>query len=94
MLGFHFSKTPAKTTKNLCYFSTLTNWSAGPSGGGGGAPKASPPPPYVLRTHACTQQRVPKLLITQSRATPRESPGLPMEGDLAFPILCRSWTQW
>ena len=31
MLGFHFSKTPNKTTKNLCYFSTLTNWSLGPS---------------------------------------------------------------
>ncbi len=31
MLGFHFSKTPKKTTKNLCYFSTLTNWSIGPS---------------------------------------------------------------
>jgi len=31
MLGFHFSKTPNKTTKNLCYFATLTNWSLGPS---------------------------------------------------------------
>ena len=26
MLGFHFSKKPNKVTKNLCYFSALTNW--------------------------------------------------------------------
>lgn len=26
MLGFHFSKKPNKVTKNLCYFSNLTNW--------------------------------------------------------------------
>ena len=26
MLGFHFSKTPNKVTKNLCYFGALTNW--------------------------------------------------------------------
>ena len=26
MLGFHFSNKPNKVTKNLCYFSNLTNW--------------------------------------------------------------------
>jgi hypothetical protein len=26
MLGFHFSETPNKITKNLCYFSALTRW--------------------------------------------------------------------
>lgn len=31
MLGFHFSKTPNKTTKNLCYFATLTAWKIAPS---------------------------------------------------------------
>ena len=75
MLGFHFSKTPAKTTKNLCYFSTLTNWSAGPSGGGGGgAPKASPPPPYVLRDACVHATESPQLInYTITRDTPRET---------------------
>lgn len=26
MLGFHFTRTPNKTTRNLCYFGTLTGW--------------------------------------------------------------------
>lgn len=31
MLGFHFSETPSKVTKNLCYFATLTNWKIQPA---------------------------------------------------------------
>jgi hypothetical protein len=31
MLGFHFSKTSNKVSKNLCYFSTLTQWSLRPT---------------------------------------------------------------
>lgn len=31
MLGCHFSETPNKTTKNLCYFATLTGWQLSPA---------------------------------------------------------------
>ena len=31
MLGFHFSKTANKITKNLCYFATLSGWNIAPS---------------------------------------------------------------
>lgn len=31
MLGFHFSEQPGKTTRNLCYFSTLTGWKVAPA---------------------------------------------------------------
>lgn len=31
MLGFHFSERPGKSTKNMCYFSTLTGWRLAPA---------------------------------------------------------------